>query len=90
MDTVLLFNENTTRPIASVSMKDIPSTTLNHIISSNQYLALPRLSSQVNMNGFVIYIALINKNTHFCIFRAYWIRYAHVNGTNLGRNFASF
>ncbi|GJQ86858.1 hypothetical protein Trydic_g19526 [Trypoxylus dichotomus] len=46
MDTVLLFNENATRPIASVSMKDIPSTTLHHIISSNQYLALPRLSSQ--------------------------------------------
>lgn len=47
MDTVLLFNENTTRPVASVSMKDIPTTTLHHIISSHQYLALPRLSSQV-------------------------------------------
>lgn len=50
MDTVLLFNENTTRPIASVTMKDIPSTTLQHIISSNQYLALPRLSSQVELH----------------------------------------
>lgn len=46
MDTVLIFNENTSRPIASVSMKDIPTPTLHHIISSNQYLALPRLSSQ--------------------------------------------
>lgn len=46
MDTVLLFNENSSRPIASVSMKDIPSSTLHNIIASNQYLALPRLSSQ--------------------------------------------
>ncbi|KAK9890896.1 hypothetical protein WA026_012238 [Henosepilachna vigintioctopunctata] len=46
LDTVLLFNENTSRPMTSVSMKDIPTSTLHHIISSNQYLALPRLSSQ--------------------------------------------
>ncbi|KAL3269506.1 hypothetical protein HHI36_008572 [Cryptolaemus montrouzieri] len=46
MDTVLLFNENTSRPMTSVTMKDIPTSTLHHIISSNQYLALPRLSSQ--------------------------------------------
>ncbi|KAG5889837.1 hypothetical protein JTB14_023162 [Gonioctena quinquepunctata] len=46
MDTILLFNENTSYPMASVSMKDIPTSTLNHIILSNQYLALPRLSSQ--------------------------------------------
>ncbi|KAF2899439.1 hypothetical protein ILUMI_06735 [Ignelater luminosus] len=46
MDTVLLFNENTSRPVASISMKEIPTQTLHHIISSNQYLALPRLSSQ--------------------------------------------
>ncbi|XP_050500094.1 dnaJ homolog subfamily C member 16 [Diabrotica virgifera virgifera] len=46
MDTVLLFNENTSYPMASVSMKDIPTPTLQHIISSNQYLSLPRLSSQ--------------------------------------------
>lgn len=46
MDSVLLFNENSSRPIASVSMKDIPTSTLHNIIASNQYLALPRLSSQ--------------------------------------------
>ncbi|KAJ3642615.1 hypothetical protein Zmor_025378 [Zophobas morio] len=46
MDTVLLFNENTSSPMASLSMKDIPTSTLHHIVSSNQYLALPRLSSQ--------------------------------------------
>jgi DnaJ family protein C protein 16 len=46
MDTVLLFNENISSPMASLSMKDIPTSTLHHIVSSNQYLALPRLSSQ--------------------------------------------
>ncbi|XP_050304827.1 dnaJ homolog subfamily C member 16 [Anthonomus grandis grandis] len=45
-DTVLLFNENVSFPMASITMKDIPSNTLYNIISSNQYLALPRLSSQ--------------------------------------------
>ncbi|CAH0554830.1 unnamed protein product [Brassicogethes aeneus] len=47
MDSVLLFNENSTQPMASISMKDIPTSTLHTIISSNQFLALPRLSSQV-------------------------------------------
>lgn len=46
MDTVLLFNENASRPVASVTMKEIPTQTLHNVISSNQYLALPRLSSQ--------------------------------------------
>lgn len=46
MDTVLLFNENISRPVASITMKEIPTQTLNNVISSNQYLALPRLSSQ--------------------------------------------
>ncbi|XP_022905237.1 dnaJ homolog subfamily C member 16 [Onthophagus taurus] len=46
MDAVLMFNENSSRPVASITMKDIPTTTLHHIITSNQFLALPRLSSQ--------------------------------------------
>lgn len=32
--------------MASIAMKDIPISTLHNIILSNQYLALPRLSSQ--------------------------------------------
>lgn len=47
MDSLLLFNENTERPVASVSMSDIPVQTLQDIINSNKYLLLPRLSSQV-------------------------------------------
>lgn len=54
MDTVLLFNEDTTRPIASLSMSDIPTATLNNVISANQYLALPRLSSQGMLEGIVL------------------------------------
>lgn len=51
LDTLLIFNEDPTRPVASVSMSDIPTQTLNNIISANQYLALPRLSSQEMLEG---------------------------------------
>lgn len=51
LDTVLLFNEEPERPLASVSMADIPTTTLNNIVATNQYLALPRLSSQDLLEG---------------------------------------
>lgn len=46
MDSVLLFQENSSHPVASITMRDIPTTTLHHVIAANQYLALPRLSSQ--------------------------------------------
>lgn len=51
LDTLLIFNEYVERPVASVSMADIPTQTLNSIISSNQYLMLPRLSSQEILEG---------------------------------------
>lgn len=51
LDTVLLFNEDAQRPVASVSMADIPTTTLNNVVATNQYLALPRLSSQALLEG---------------------------------------
>jgi DnaJ family protein C protein 16 len=51
LDTLLLFNEDKARPVASISMTDIPSQTLNNVISNNQYLALPRLSSQEILEG---------------------------------------
>uniref|UniRef100_A0A182RVV9 DnaJ homolog subfamily C member 16 n=1 Tax=Anopheles funestus TaxID=62324 RepID=A0A182RVV9_ANOFN len=46
LDTLLIFNEYPPQPIATVTMSDIPSTTLHNIISHNKYLILPRLSSQ--------------------------------------------
>lgn len=51
LDTLLIFNEEPSRPVASISMSDIPTATLNNIISSNKYLALPRLSSQAMLEG---------------------------------------
>lgn len=51
LDTVLLFNEDPERPVASISMADIPTQTLSNIVASNQYLALPRLSSQDLLEG---------------------------------------
>lgn len=51
LDTLLMFNEDSIRPVASISMNDIPSETLNNIVSANQYLALPRLSSQDLLDG---------------------------------------
>lgn len=51
LDTLLVFNEDSSRPVASVSMADIPSQTLHNVISANQYLALPRLSSQQILEG---------------------------------------
>lgn len=55
MDSLLLFNENTERPVASVSMSDIPVQTLQDIINSNKYLLLPRLSSQVCLSFFIVH-----------------------------------
>lgn len=51
LDTILIFNEDSSRPAASVSMSDIPTNTLSNVIQSNQYLALPRLSSQGMLEG---------------------------------------
>ena len=47
IETLLLFNENVNRAVASLSMADIPIITMKDVINSNKYLVLPRLSSQV-------------------------------------------
>ncbi|XP_069683345.1 dnaJ homolog subfamily C member 16 [Periplaneta americana] len=46
IETLLLFNENINRSVASLSMADMPIKTMQDIINSNKYLVLPRLSSQ--------------------------------------------
>nr|XP_036229930.1 dnaJ homolog subfamily C member 16-like isoform X1 [Bactrocera oleae] len=51
LDTLLMFNEDSRRPRAKIALPEIPVQTLNDIISSNQYLSLPRLSSQQVMEG---------------------------------------
>lgn len=51
LDSLLLFNEDAKRPVASVTMSEIPLATLTDVIGTNQYLALPRLSSQSLLDG---------------------------------------
>ena len=51
LDTLLLFNENFEKPMASVSMKDISSDTMHNVISNNKFLVLPRLSNQAMLDS---------------------------------------
>lgn len=45
-DTLLLFQEDTKTPVASLSMNDLSLSTLVEVVESHQFLQLPRLSSQ--------------------------------------------
>jgi len=45
-DTLLLFQEDSAKPAASLSMADLPTNTILEVIEKHQFLQLPRLSSQ--------------------------------------------
>ena len=45
-DTLLLFQEDTEKPVASLAMADLPTDTIISVIEQHQFLQLPRLSSQ--------------------------------------------
>ncbi|KAK7093775.1 dnaJ homolog subfamily C member 16-like [Littorina saxatilis] len=45
-ETLLMFNEETTSPVATISMQQLERSTLEEVITGNQFLLLPRLSSQ--------------------------------------------
>ncbi|XP_046332432.2 dnaJ homolog subfamily C member 16-like [Haliotis rufescens] len=45
-ETLLMFNEEVSSPVASVAMQQLPRKTLDEVIESNKFLLLPRLSSQ--------------------------------------------
>lgn len=51
LDSLLMFNEDAKRPVATIAMSDIPSQTLNDVVETNKFLALPRLSSQALLEG---------------------------------------
>ncbi|XP_029155802.1 dnaJ homolog subfamily C member 16 [Nylanderia fulva] len=51
LDTLLLFNENSEKPMASISMKDISSETMHNVIANNKFLLLPRLSNQAMLDS---------------------------------------
>eukprot|EP00092_Neocalanus_flemingeri_P087100 GFUD01109853.1.p1 GENE.GFUD01109853.1~~GFUD01109853.1.p1 ORF type:complete len:797 (+),score=258.24 GFUD01109853.1:84-2474(+) len=46
-DTLLLFQEDTDTPMASLAMADLPTNTIMEVMERHQYLQLPRLSNQV-------------------------------------------
>nr|CAG4650074.1 EOG090X049L [Sida crystallina] len=46
LDSLLLFHEDNKRPVARLSMADLPFSTMKDVIDANKYLQLPRLSSQ--------------------------------------------
>jgi DnaJ family protein C protein 16 len=45
-DTLLLFQEDTDKPVATLAMTDLPTDTILSVIDQHQFLQLPRLSSQ--------------------------------------------
>ncbi|XP_001603228.1 dnaJ homolog subfamily C member 16 [Nasonia vitripennis] len=51
LDTLLLFNENLEKPVASISMQDIPNEMMQNVIGSNKFLILPRLSNQAMLDS---------------------------------------
>ncbi|XP_039231834.1 dnaJ homolog subfamily C member 16 isoform X2 [Drosophila yakuba] len=51
LDTLILFNEDTTSYTASISMQEIPTQALVNLVSTNQFLVLPRISSQNMMES---------------------------------------
>nr|CAG4640775.1 EOG090X049L [Eulimnadia texana] len=51
LDSLLLFHEDNSKPVARLSMSDLPFSTMKDIIESNKYLQLPRLSSQAMLDA---------------------------------------
>lgn len=51
MDSLLIFNEYASRPIATLSSHELKTQLMNDVLESNKFLMLPRLSSQVNCIG---------------------------------------
>ena len=45
-ETLLMWNEVTDQTVASISMQQLPRSTIDEVLSGNRYLVLPRLSSQ--------------------------------------------
>ena len=45
-DTLLVFQEDSNTPVASLAMDDIPTNTILDVMEKHQYLQLPRLSNQ--------------------------------------------
>ncbi|GFR00470.1 dnaJ homolog subfamily C member 16 [Trichonephila clavata] len=46
MESLLIFNEDSTKPMATLSMTELSTQTMIDVIEANKFLLLPRLSSQ--------------------------------------------
>lgn len=46
MESLLIFNEDSSKPIATLSMTELSAQTMSDVIEANKFLLLPRLSSQ--------------------------------------------
>nr|CAG4651736.1 EOG090X049L [Triops cancriformis] len=51
VDSLLLFQEDSSRAAARLSMADLPFKTMKDVVESNKYLQLPRLSSQAMLDA---------------------------------------
>lgn len=50
LNSMLIFNEDTSRPIATLSGDDLKTSIMSEVLESNRFLLLPRLSSQSLFN----------------------------------------
>lgn len=50
MSSMLIFNEDISRSIATLSLSDLKSQLMKDVLDSNKYLFLPRITSQVGSN----------------------------------------
>ncbi|XP_018022171.1 dnaJ homolog subfamily C member 16 isoform X2 [Hyalella azteca] len=65
VDTLLVFREDASTPAASVAMADLPYATMRDVISTHQFLMLPRLSSQSVFEGLCP-VSVSRTRRHFC------------------------
>jgi DnaJ family protein C protein 16 len=54
MDTMMVFQENADTPVATASAKDLSLSSMSEMLEANQFLQLPRLSSQVRRDKYII------------------------------------
>ncbi|KAK6175697.1 hypothetical protein SNE40_014098 [Patella caerulea] len=87
-DSLLLFNEDISSPVATASMQQMSRKTIDELIDRNLYLQLPRLSSQP------IFEKLCpeeprRKNRQFCVVLITEKKAEYDNHRTLFRNFAT-
>ncbi|XP_071042785.1 dnaJ homolog subfamily C member 16 [Parasteatoda tepidariorum] len=74
MESLFIFNEDSSKPIATLSMTELSTQTMCDVIESNKFLLLPRLSSQTLFDQLCpteakrarkyLCVILITKNTN--------------------------